>query len=233
MNWHEQVRQSALGMISAKEGDTAARLNGLLRLLSKWRSAMIQNTVLRRQGTIVQEGPVRGLDFLPRSAEGYYAVGMARHMPQTRMVAFDLNPAARQVCAGLAEKNGVQDRIEIGERFQTADFERYAGERVFVLCDIEGGEEELLRPDLAPALRGFDLIVEAHDSLRPGMTALLKERFAQSHKIEVVTDNGQRSLPHAPKWFADLAHLDQLLAVWEWRTGPTPWLVMHAREVQS
>jgi hypothetical protein len=26
-----------------------------------------------------------------------------------------------------------------------------------------------------------------------------------------------------------LAHLDQLLATWEWRSGPTPWLVMKAK----
>jgi hypothetical protein len=29
-----------------------------------------------------------------------------------------------------------------------------------------------------------------------------------------------------PWWLKDLSHLDQLLAVWEWRAGPTPWLVM-------
>jgi hypothetical protein len=42
----------------------------------------------------------------------------------------------------------------------------------------------------------------------------------------VIEDNGQRQLPNAPTWFNNLAHLDQLLAVWEWRSGPTPWLVM-------
>jgi len=29
-----------------------------------------------------------------------------------------------------------------------------------------------------------------------------------------------------------LAHLDQLLAVWEWRSGPKPWLVMKTRQLQ-
>ena len=31
-----------------------------------------------------------------------------------------------------------------------------------------------------------------------------------------------------PAWFNNLAHLDQLLATWEWRSGATPWLVMKA-----
>ena len=32
-----------------------------------------------------------------------------------------------------------------------------------------------------------------------------------------------------PAWFSNMAHLDQLLAFWEWRSGPTPWLVMKSQ----
>jgi hypothetical protein len=32
-----------------------------------------------------------------------------------------------------------------------------------------------------------------------------------------------------PAWLQELAHLDQLLAVWEWRAAPTPWLVMRPK----
>jgi hypothetical protein len=45
----------------------------------------------------------------------------------------------------------------------------------------------------------------------------------------VVHDDGQRQLQDPPQWFCNLAHLDQVLATWEWRSGPTPWLVMRAR----
>lgn len=38
----------------------------------------------------------------------------------------------------------------------------FAGHRVFVLCDIEGGEAAVLDPTVAPALRDFDLLVETH-----------------------------------------------------------------------
>jgi len=37
-------------------------------------------------------------------------------------------------------------------------------------------------------------------------------------------------LEATPSWFNNLSHLDQLLATWEWRAGPTPWLVMKAKE---
>lgn len=159
-------------------------------------------------------------------AEGYYAVGMARRMPSTPMLAFDLNPKAREVCAALALKNAVSDRITIGTLFKPEDFAAYKGQKTLVLCDIEGAEGELLNMENAPALAGMDLIVESHEGLFPGMTKTLVNRFKNTHTITLIQDNGQRQLSNSPNWFRNLAHLDQLLAVWEWRSGPTPWLVM-------
>ena len=150
-------------------------------------------------------------------------------MPDSQVLAFDLNPKAQTVCAELAAKNNVTDRVSVGALFQPEDFATYAGERVLVVCDIEGAERELLNPASTPALSGMDLIVESHECLIPGITQLLIERFTPTHDITLVEDNGQRQLPDAPAWFNNLAHLDQLLAVWEWRSGPTPWLVMKAR----
>ena len=93
---------------------------------------------------------------------------------------------------------------------------------------IEGAEEELLDPDLAPALRKLDIIVESHECLRKGITQKLISRFEATHTIEIIEDNGSRQLDNPPAWFKKLSHLDQLLATWEWRSGPTPWLVMSA-----
>jgi hypothetical protein len=98
-----------------------------------------------------------------------------------------------------------------------------------LLCDIEGAERELLDPIASPALKGMDIIVESHDCLIPGITAMLMARFKDSHDITLVQDDGQRQLQTPPQWFMNLAHLDQLLATWEWRSGPTPWLVMKAK----
>lgn len=266
MRLHANVRRQLLGDLTPSQADEAAQLNNALRLLSKWRSVLIQNTVLQQQGTVVMSGPLKGLDFLPQSAEGchvakllgcyeqpllpyiehaiqanyptvlnigcaegYYAVGMARRMPHTSVRAFDLNPKAQETCAALAARNGVADRVGIGALFAPADFATYANQRVLVLCDIEGAERQLLDPEIAPALAAMDMIVESHECLVPGVTRQLIERFASTHAVTVVQDNGQRQIPDAPAWFNSLAHLDQLLATWEWRSGPTPWLVMKAR----
>lgn len=266
MAFHTNIRLQLSGMLSAPQPDEVGQLNNALRLLAKWRSALIQNTLLQQQGTVVMQGPLQGLDFLPQSvegchiakllgcyeqpllpyieaaiqanypiilnigcAEGYYAVGMARRMPHTKVLAFDLNPKAQETCQALAAKNGVQDRIQIGALFKPEDFASYAGQKVLVLCDIEGAEKDLLDPAKATALLGMDVIVESHECLIPGITQMLIDRFSATHDIILVEDNGQRQLGKMPAWFNNLAHLDQLLATWEWRSGPTPWLVMKAK----
>lgn len=163
-------------------------------------------------------------------AEGYYAVGLARAMPGTRVLAYDVNPNAQTTCRALAAKNGVTAQVEVGALFRREDFAALAGTDTLVICDIEGAELQLLEPAAAPALGTLDLIVEAHDCFKPGLSAELVRRFSPTHDIQRIDDTGARTIDKPPPWFASLAHLDQLLAVWEWRTGPTPWLVMRARQ---
>jgi hypothetical protein len=154
---------------------------------------------------------------------------MAKRMPQTKILAFDLDLNAQKVCAELALKNKVKERVEVGALFKAEDFSAYANQHTLVLCDIEGAEKELLGDQSYPALSHMDLIVESHECLIPGVTQELIERFKTSHEITVVNDNGLRTLGAMPDWFNQLAHLDQLLATWEWRSGPTPWLVMKSK----
>ncbi|MDP2751495.1 MAG: class I SAM-dependent methyltransferase [Rhodocyclaceae bacterium] len=163
-------------------------------------------------------------------AEGYYAVGMARRMPDTRVLAFDIDSKAREMCAAMAEANNVSERVQIGSLFKPEQFASYQGQRVLVICDIEGAEVDLLNPESAPALIGMDVIVESHECYNPDITLILVDRFKATHDIALVQDDGQRQLHAASEWFGNLAHIDQLLAVWEPIGGPTPWLVMKARQ---
>lgn len=266
MSLEQNIQSQLLSQLKGTQADQT-QLNKALRLLSKWRSVLIQNTLLQAQGAVVMQGPFAGMDFLAQSAEGchiakllgcyeqplqpfieqvitnayptilnigcaegYYAVGMARRMLNTQVLAFDLNPNAQKVCINLAQKNSVDDRVMVGALFKPEDFANYANQKLLVLCDIEGAEKDLLDPEIAPALKGMDLIVESHECLIPGITQALINRFKESHQITLVQDNGQRQIKDAPQWFNNFAHLDQLLATWEWRSGPTPWLVMNAHQ---
>jgi len=161
-------------------------------------------------------------------AEGYYAVGLARLMPKVTVHARDINENALTACRELAAKNGVADRVIIGGEFKPQDFEAFAGRRALVMVDAEGAELDVLQPDLSPALAGFNLIVETHDIYRPGALATLQARFAPTHDVTLVEQQYLAFEP--PPWFSNMPHLDRLLAVWEWRVSPTPWLVMTPKE---
>jgi hypothetical protein len=157
-------------------------------------------------------------------AEGYYAVGLARLMPQVTVHAYDINPRARAACAELAAKNAVSERVVIGEKFSPTGFEAFKGRRCLVMVDIEGAEDDLLQPDQSPALADMDLIVETHDVYRPGVCERLMARFAATHDVTKL-DPQPKTLP-LPAFLHGAGHLDQLLAVWEFRIRATPWLVM-------
>ena len=236
----------------------------LLRYLGQWRSLMLSNTYVARQGTVIHDGLFRGMTYLdhvtegalmPRllgtyeselhphftaiaqpgldviidvgCAEGYYAVGLARLCPDVAIHAHDIDERARRSCAELARRNGVTERVRIGGKFNPEDFQAFAGKRALVLVDAEGAETDILDPARGPALAGMSIIVETHDIFRPGSEALLTSRFSPTHDILRVEQ--QPKTFDMPAWMRKLSHLDQLLAVWEFRLGPTPWLVMRPK----
>lgn len=248
------------------ETDLATLLNEKLRLLSKWRSALIQNTILQKEGATVSDGPFKGMRFIDSSAEGchvakligcyeqplhkivdeitakgyenvinigcaegYYAVGIALKNSNVKVHAYDLDENARKSCASLAEKNGVKDQIQIGAEFSASELIQYRGSKTLIFCDIEGAEQGLFTPETVELSRHFDLVIESHECLVPGITDTLKTRFSKTHVIQQIDDDGMRSFNNLPNWFSALNHLDQLLAVWEWRSGPTPWLVLRSK----
>jgi len=160
-------------------------------------------------------------------AEGYYAVGLARMAPDVTVHAYDIDERARTMCAELAAKNGVSDRVKIGGEFAPDGFEAFAGQRVLVMVDTEGAEVDILQPDKSAALAGMHIIVETHDIYRPGALATMMQRFSPTH--DIVRVDQQPKTFQMPDWLQAAPHLDQLLAVWEWRAAPTPWLVMRPK----
>lgn len=176
---------------------------------------------------IVASFPARGYEVVINvgCAEGYYAVGLAR-MLGVEVHAVDIDPRARRLCLEMAERNGVADRVQIGEGLEPEDFEAIAGRRVLVVCDIEGAEADLLDPQRSAALRHMDLLVEVHEAFAPGVTGVLRERFAPSHRVESVPFGTVARGPHAD--LSRREHLDQLLASWEWRLADEGWLWLEA-----
>jgi hypothetical protein len=160
-------------------------------------------------------------------AEGYYAVGLARMMPELTVYAYDISEKARTACATLAARNEVSDRVIVGGEFKPDGFEAFAGRRALVMVDAEGAELDILQPALSPALAGMNVIVETHDVFQPGARKTLIERFSPTHSI-IEVRQGQQVID-LPPWLSELSQLDQLLAVWEWRLAETPWRVMRPK----
>ena len=199
--------------IRAAEGSATARLLGVYEASL---APIIEDIIARAYPLVVDIG----------CAEGYYAVGLARRMPASRILARDESDHAQDLCRKLAALNGVADRVHVGGRMDHADFDVCLHQPTLVLCDIEGAEADLLDPLAAPGLIHADILVECHDLLHPGLTDLLAARFQPSHHVTRIDRQITATLP---PWMDELSDLDRLIALWEWRAGPTPWLWMQAR----
>eukprot|EP01035_Chromulina_nebulosa_P055669 gene55669-76303_t len=77
-----------------------------------------------------------------------------------------------------------------------------------------------MNPELYPALHKLKIIMETHPMFKPGVVDRMHARFGATHDI-VVHLQGPKA-PKLPQWLQDLGHLDHLIAVWEFRAGPTP-----------
>ena len=60
---------SSLRLVKSKAPERVA-LDNALRLIAKWRSVLIQNTIIQKCGTVVQSGPFKGMQFVSHSSEG-------------------------------------------------------------------------------------------------------------------------------------------------------------------
>jgi hypothetical protein len=174
-----QVRHGPLqGMfylpgLEATSGDLVAKLLGayeaeLHPALEQWIAA----------------GPARVIDV--GSAEGYYAIGLAHAIPGATVYAYDIDAAARARCAQLAALNDATDRVVIEGECTPQTLNDHPESGVALLSDCEGYERILLDPVIAPRLASWRILVELHEFLDPGITETLRDRFAQTHDVEVI-----------------------------------------------
>ena len=138
------------------------------------------------------------------AAEGYYAVGFARMSPECNVIAFEATEHGRSLMSNLAARNRTKN-IEIRG---TCDFESLReatsqdGKKL-IICDVEGFEADLLNPDRVARLRECSILVELHDTPDQPISAIIRERFRHSHRIQDVpcTDRTWQDFPQ-PNLFA-------------------------------
>jgi hypothetical protein len=124
------------------------------------------------------------------AAEGYYACGLAKRCGEhTRHIAFESDFRSRFVLRRNLEANNLGGRVLVSEQCSAAELQRViqpATGQVFVLCDVEGMEAELLDPALVPGLVQAHILVELHEFAIPGVGDFLKQRHATTHVIEEI-----------------------------------------------
>jgi len=157
------------------------------------------------------------------AAEGYYAIEFAWKMPTLRVVKFDIDKRLRWLLKSLATLNNVSSRVDIRSEGDSRSLNDAlsSGRRPLIICDCEGYEDALLKPDIATNLLKSDLLVEMHDHLAPGATPHMRERFSQTHNIQTIdiTEHPPVELLHR------LAPVDHPAAR-EGRVVPPQWVFM-------
>ncbi|HEY0966789.1 MAG TPA: hypothetical protein VGD88_05335 [Opitutaceae bacterium] len=169
------------------------------------------------------------------AAEGYYALGCARRWPTTKIIAFEQDPAGRELLTRYAARNQVSERIDVRGLCTPAELSPLlrAWPRGLLLMDVEGAEDELLDGPVIDALRQYHVVVELHDLRRERLGERLRARFEGTHRIEQIETRPRRlsdfSYPANPllrlylfRQLRDFA--DEL------RGAPMRWFVMAPRE---
>jgi len=166
------------------------------------------------------------------AAEGYYAVGFARLMPATKVIAYELDPGAREQLSKLASLNGLSRQIEILEGCHPQELRKFKEKRGLMIMDCEGYEEDLLSAEVITKLVGWDFLIETHDGYSRGVTQRLIRRFSATH--DVMIQETVHDLDKADRFpqerLAGLRREDQDLLMAEEREGANlRWLFCKAR----
>jgi hypothetical protein len=189
----------------------------------------IEQIVSRGYATIINIG----------AADGYYALGLARRLPQASVLAFEANSSHHKYLNISARVNGVAERIFVRGFCGGHDLRAALAtvrKPALVICDIEGGEVDLLDPESIGALQSVDLLVETHDQYVTDCTGILTSRFTPTHAVRqfsgrprAASDFPTADLPLLARMFPETA----IELMNERRTEPQQWLLLMARDAAS
>ncbi|TLD69946.1 hypothetical protein FEM03_14535 [Phragmitibacter flavus] len=213
------------GMRYARKSQGSAYIPKLLGIYERELVSCIESLIANSPSMVVDVG----------AAEGYYAVGMARRLPNAKVVAFEMELSAHDTLREMSESNGVAERVSIRGKCETSDLFKLLQDEdsVAVICDVEGYEKQLLDPSVVPQLIHSTILVELHDFLVPDITQTLIDRFNTTHKISHIWQE-PRSTEDFPWRTMATSLLPQSYLDWavsEWRPVKMSWLWMEPKKL--
>lgn len=159
-------------------------------------------------------------------ADGYYAVGFALKWPEAEVVGVDISLPALAEARNLASLNEVNCQIRWTNEF--FDEEKFAGQRVLWLVDVEGAELALLSPRKWPSFNSAIVIVELHDFDGLGVT---KERanaaWGESHHVTFSSSSSRN--PNSSSLLKNLPDDEKWLAMSEGRPSEMTWALLRPK----
>ena len=148
------------------------------------------------------------------SKYGYYAVGLARRFPESRVVAFDTDRWARRATREMADANGASN-VEILSYCDPRWLDEHLEPGSLIVSDCEGYENSLFCSLPVPNLATATLVIETHDCFAPGTTARLGARLAATHDVALIASEPSGRAPEVDVGF--LNERDRGLATRELR----------------
>lgn len=150
-------------------------------------------------------------------AEGYYAVGLARRLPNATIHVVEPHERSLAIALKNAENNGVTIvPVDIAIALENPDY---------VVMDCEGFETEYLDPVKHPGLRNASIVVELHQ--RPDaddVLSVVRTKLQHTHGGKLVFE-GSRN-PNASNLLWPCSSFERWLAVCEWRPCIMCWAVL-------
>lgn len=195
------------------DGDSAAKLLGIYE---DELHSYVDDAIKRNPDLILNIG----------CAEGYYGVGFAARLPESTVIAVDINPQAETAVAENVAANQVKNlKCLIGKVDHSWIEQQCASaERPLLIVDCEGAELDLLDPTKVPALSKASFLIECHDCMIPGITNTLVQRFSSTHDIAGVKQRYKD--PYQFEFLAELGDCDKWCLVHEGRPSTMIWLYM-------
>lgn len=154
------------------------------------------------------------------SAEGYYAIGLKRRLPNAKVYAIDSDARALEIMKMASELNEVELIVgaDLGEVFALPDL---------IVMDCEGAEVGYLNLANFPALANAHMIVEIHNLAGQETDTIILERFRGTHQIDMLLE-GSRN-PNKYKELCGMSSDYRWTAVSEKRPCLMGWFSMTPR----
>jgi hypothetical protein len=121
------------------------------------------------------------------AAEGYYLVGIGQKLPQTRLVGFETETTGRELISEMFIKNNLKNELVLEGTATAANVAPYITEATLLICDCEGGELDILDPNIEAVFAKVQTaVIELHDFIRHGIKEALTQRFSPTHTVTLI-----------------------------------------------